>query len=110
VIRRGDFAVVLRGKLRGVGLRRRIGRVRLVEVEEKEERTVLGRVEPWLRGLQRLPARPLQAAEPGAGAKLDAVLVEVEAGRDPALALEHVGRDRAAGLVPGLLQRLGQKR
>ncbi len=106
----GDLAVVLERVARGVRLGRRVRGVRLVDVEEEEERLVLDRAQPVPRQLERLAPGPLEAAEAGAGAELDAVLVEVEAGREAGLPLQHVGRHGAPGGIPRLLQDLRQER
>ena len=108
-VRGRNLAVVGQRVARAIGLRRLIGGVRLVQVKEQEEWLAGGGAEPRLHGVERLLPGPLQAAEPGAGAKLDGVLVEIERRREPGLALEHEGGDPGACRIAGVLQHLRQE-
>ncbi len=109
-IGRGHLAVVLLGIARGEGLRRLVGGVRLVDVEEEEKGLLRRGAQPVERQPQGLGPRPLEAAEAAAGLELDAVLVEIEAGPQPVLPLEHIGRHRAARGIPLPFQDLRQER
>ena len=106
----GDLAVV--GVVVALRERRRrsVGGVRLVEVEEQEERRSRNAAKP-VRGLgQGLRARPLQFAEIPTRLEPDAVVVDVEPTADPGRGAQDVGGDEAAGGVPLPAESLRQRR
>jgi hypothetical protein len=84
--------------------------VRLEEVEEEEERLLLVLFDPLLGDGGRGVSRALQRAGRGAGAVRDRVVVEVEGAGHPGVAAQHVGRDCAAGCIPGGPQQGGDGR
>ena len=89
----GDLAVV--GVAAGVARRRGVRGVRLVEVEEGEEARVRPGLHPPGQRLHRHGTVALDRGQRLHGPlRLDRVIVEVEALRDPGLAPQHVGRDR----------------
>ena len=106
----GDLAVVGIAVAFGERRRRRVGGVRLVEVEEQEERRSRDLAKPARGRGQGLPSWPLQLAEPTAGLEPDAVVVNIEPTPDSGLAAQYVGRNEAAGRVPVPAERFRQRR
>ncbi len=101
----GDLSIVRpRGVARPERLRRIVGHVGLVHVEEEEERTTLARVDPGRRDPGGHPARPLVVVEGGALARIDRVLVVVEEGAQPRLVTQHVRGHGGARRVAARLQ------
>ena len=106
----GDLALVgAPAILRRKRLRRRVGIVRVVEVEpQKERRGLVALVEPAhgfgdgliARTLHRTEVRILEFTE------IEVVEVAVETAPDPPPRVEHEGAHETAGLSPGGLQRL----
>ena len=93
-----------------VGRRRRVGRVRLVEVKESEEAGApLGR-DPARERLHGEGAVALEVADGLRPAfHFDGVVVEVEALRDPRRRPQDVGGDGAPGVPSGRLEASGQR-
>ena len=106
-VRRRDLAVVGVGSItRLQRLRRLVGRVRLVEVEKREEAPVRRlRADPALEPAARVVPGPLKLPDRlGGVARLDGIVVEVEALADSGPAVENDRRDGAARRVPARLQ------
>src|SRR6185436_259355 len=82
-IRSGDLAIVGNRVAALERLGRRVGGVRLVEMEEEKERFLAVLQNPWQRALQRLPARALVLARRARRRDGDRIFVELEAVVDP---------------------------
>jgi hypothetical protein len=106
----GDLPVVRERVARAVGLRRIVGHVGLVEVEEEEEPRVLLRLHPFPGQRLRRGAGPLEVGEGRPGPRVDRVLVRIERGGETGLAAEHVGRHGRRRGIPLLLQDRRQAR
>src|SRR5258708_845635 len=105
----GDRAVVVIRVFAEERLGRFIGGVRIVEMQEEEERLCALPVEPWLRGLQRLAAFSLDAPKGGAVAAdlLRGILEEVESVDDARFAPQNECRNSRSRGISGLLQQFG---
>ena len=103
-----DLAVVRRGVTRSERLRRVIGHVGLVEVEEEEERRPAVGVDPLLGQRHRHLPAPLVLRERAARRGVDPVFVEIEEGRQPRIRAQHVRGDGGPGHVALPLEQPGQ--
>ena len=89
---------------------RRIGRVRLVEVEEGEEAPAAAGLHPPRQGFDADRAVALLVGHRLRGAVgVDGVVVRVEAIGDPRRAPQHVRGDRRSGLQPGRVEPGGER-
>ncbi len=106
----GDLSVVGERVPASEGLGRLVGRVRLEEVQEREERLVSPPADPLRQKRRRLVAAALDAGERLVDLRrLDGVLVELETARDARRVREHDRRDGAARRV-ALLREIGRQR
>ncbi len=109
LVRVGDLSVVGQG-VAAIGRRRRVGRVRLVEMEESEEARALLGPDP---ARERLHGHGAVALEVADGLRppfrLDGVVVEVEALRDPRRRPQNVGGDGRPRVQSGRLEASGQR-
>ena len=108
----GDFAPVGMAFVLGLeGLGRIVRRVRVVQVNPREEPPVLHRVDPRQGLVDHLVAGTLDVAQRAPAALRDVEVVEVlvESLVDAPLAVEDECGDEPAGREPLLLQHLGQR-
>ena len=100
-VARRDLAVVRRSVAAPERLRRLVWRVRLVEVQEEEERLRLHALGPGDGPASRLEPGSLQGADVARPFHVAAhgVVEEVEGLVDARLAPQHVGRHRGSGRV-----------
>ena len=94
------------------GLRRRVRRMRVVEVDPPEEARSGDLVEPRQRVIGYFIAGPIDAAERQRliFRQVEVVEVGLKALRDPPLVIEYVGADEPAGGEAARLQPLGHRR
>ena len=105
LVRVGDLAVIR--LVGGEARRRRVGLVRLVDVEEEEERLLrIARPEPLLSGRERAFAIALDLADRALSrGRRQLAVVGVESLVQADRRSQHVGRHESAGRPPALLQR-----
>ena len=108
-VRKRDLPVV-RGEIRE-SIGRAVWFVRLVEVQEKEEAVRRQRVQPRVRGGQRLRPRPLDLGRRAVGGhRRKRRIVDVEALPDAGLGAQHEGGNEPPGLVSRRTKHRGQRR
>ena len=116
LIGEGDLAVVeaghaARAELRAEGLRRLVGRVRVVEVDPGEERLLRAALEPGQRSVDHLVGGPLHAAEVEVLVLLqvEAIVVDLEALVEAPPAVEDERADERSRRVALLPQGFGDR-
>jgi hypothetical protein len=115
IVGSGDLAVVGVGVARLHHRRRAVRSVRLVEVQEEEERPLSDPIEKTQRRVDGLAAGPFGGAvDPGSararGSGSCRCIVEVEAGGDPGALRQNLRRDGCASGVAQVAQALLQER
>ena len=110
-VARGDLAIVCEWITALVRLRRLVWRMRLVGVEEEEERVVLHALEPGHRQRCCLVSATLDASRRVCAARgHELVFVEIEAVANPARSSQNPRRDGPARGVSAILQQALKRR